>query len=138
METTTKWVNTLAFDSVSGNHVARMDTTTAGGGSDSGMSPKKMLLGALSTCSGMDVVNILNKMKVPFTLLEIVASAEQTEEEPKVFKDISLVYKTDVDKSFADKMERAVDLSQNKYCGIAAMLRKHCEISHTIEYVGSK
>ena len=138
METTTKWVNALAFDGEVNQHVVRMDTTVAGGGTDSGMSPKQMLLCSLSACSGMDVVNILNKMKVPFTLLEIVANADQTDEEPKVFKEIFIKYITDAPQSYADKVARAVELSQDKYCGISAMLRKHCNISHSIEYVEPK
>jgi putative redox protein len=138
METTTKWARALAFDGEANQHLVRMDTTVNGGGTDSGMSPKQMLLCSLSACSGMDVVTILDKMKVPYSSLEIVASAEQTEDEPKVFKEIFLTYKTDAPASYADKVERAVDLSQNKYCGISAMLRKHCTISHSIEYVESK
>jgi putative redox protein len=115
-----------------------MDTTVQGGGTDSGMSPKQMLLASLSACSGMDVVTVLDKMKVPYSMLEIVADAEQTEVHPKVFKEIFLTYKTDAPESYADKVSRAVELSQDKYCGIAAMLRKHCNITHTIEYVQSK
>lgn len=135
METTTKWAKALAFDTQANEHVVRLDTTVAGGSLDSGMSPKQMLLGSLSACSGMDVIMVLDKMKVPYTSLEIVATAEQTDEHPKVFKEIFLTYKTDAPQSFADKVERAVELSQNKYCGVAAMLRKHCAIHHSIEYV---
>ena len=136
MQTTTKWVKALAFDGQSEEHVVRLDTTVAGGSLDSGMSPKKMLLCSLSACSGMDVIIVLDKMKVPYTKLEIIAEAEQTDEDPKVFKEIFLTYKTDASEEHADKVARAIDLSQNKYCGIAAMLRKHCNINHTIEYVG--
>lgn len=138
METTTKWVKALAFDGEANQHSVRIDTTAKGGGTDSGMSPKQMLLCSLSACSGMDVVSILDKMKVPYKVLEIVAKAEQTDEDPKVFKEILLEYKTDAPLAYADKVARAVDLSQNKYCGIAAMLSKHCNISHTIEHLDSK
>lgn len=138
METTTKWVKALAFDGMANEHVVRLDTTVEGGGLDSGMSPKRMLLCSLSACSGMDVITVLDKMKVPYTMLEIVASAEQTEDHPKVFKEILITYKTDAAASYADKVSRAVELSQDKYCGIAAMLRKHCNIKHTIEHVAVK
>ena len=138
MQTTTKWARALAFDGEVNQHVVRMDTTVEKGGTDSGMSPKQMLLCSLSACSGMDVVGVLDKMKVPYSMLEIIASAEQTEEHPKVFKEIFLTYKTDAPLSYADKVIRAVELSQDKYCGIAAMLRKHCYITHTIEHVEAK
>ena len=134
MKTTTKWVSHLAFDSTSdNNHTVRLDTTVDGGSLDSGMSPKKMLLSALDGCSGMDVVDILNKMKVPFSKMEIEAEAEQTTETPAVFKWIKLIYKSDVDATQLDKLKRAVELSQEKYCGIAAMLKKHCAIEYSIE-----
>ena len=138
METTTKWVKEIAFDGIAGEHIVRLDTTVNGGGSDSGMSPKQMLLCSLSACSGMDVISVLNKMKVSYTSLEIIATAEQTDDHPKVFKEIFIKYKTDAPVSDADKMIRAVELSQDKYCGIAAMLRKHCAIHHTIEHVSAK
>jgi len=137
MQTTATWVKALAFDAQSDNQVVRMDTTVEGGGLNSGMSPKHLLLSSLSACSGMDVVSVLDKMKVPYTRLQIVAAAEQTDEHPKVFKEIALTYITDADKIYADKVQRAVELSQEKYCGIAAMLRKHCNITHTIEYVAT-
>ena len=81
----------------------------------------------------MDVVDILNKMKVPFTKMEIEAESEQTTETPTVFKWIKLIYKSDVSADQSDKFKRAVELSQEKYCGIAAMLKKHCAIEYSIE-----
>jgi len=90
-------------------------------------------LSALAGCSGMDVVDFLNKMKVPFSKMEIEAEAEQTTETPAVFKWIKLIYKSDVDAAQLDKLKRAVELSQEKYCGIAAMLKKHCAIEYSIE-----
>ena len=138
MQTTTKWAKALAFDGEARQHSVRIDTTVEGGSLDSGMSPKQMLLCSLSACSAMDVVSVLDKMKVPFTTLEIVANAEQTEDHPKVFKEIFLIYKTDAPENFRGKVKRAVELSQDKYCGVAAMLRKHCAIHHTVEHISPK
>jgi putative redox protein len=75
MKVTTTWKEALAFDTNADGHIVRLDTTKEGGGLDSGMSPKKMLLASLCGCSGMDVVDILNKMKVHFTQLSITAEA---------------------------------------------------------------
>jgi len=136
MKVTTNWVDALAFDATSDNeHTVRLDTTKDGGGLDSGMSPKKMILSALCGCSGMDVVDILNKMKVPFSLLQITAEAEQTDDQPKVFKSIDMVYSCKVDKENEDKLKRAVSLSHEKYCGVSAMLVKHCSINYTIHLI---
>jgi putative redox protein len=136
MKATVNWVDKLAFDVTSDNgHVVRADTTLAGGSLDSGMSPKKMLLGSLAACSGIDVVGILNKMRVAFTKLEIEAEAEQTDSDPKVFVDIRMKYRSDVSPENRDKLERAIHLSHDTYCGISAMLKKHCEITFEIELI---
>src|SRR5688572_20724154 len=108
MKATAKWVEKLAFDVISDNgHTIRMDTTEAGGSLDSGMSPKKALLGTLNVCSGMDVAGILKKMRVEFTKLEVESAAEQTDTDPKVFKDIKMIYKSDIAKEDLDKFKKA-------------------------------
>lgn len=136
MKTTTTWKEALAFDATADSgHTVRIDTSIEGGGLGSGMNPKKMVLGALSACSGMDVVEILRKMRVQFTRLEIDAEAEQREEHPKTYISIRMTYKTDVQESDLDKVKKAVDLSHEKYCGISAMLAKHCPIGYTIERI---
>lgn len=136
MKVTTTWIEALAFDATSDNgHTVRLDTTEDGGGLDSGMSPKKMMLASLCGCSGIDVVDILNKMKVQFSQLVITAEAEQTDEQPKVFKSIDMVYSCKVEKENEDKLKRAVSLSHEKYCGVSAMLAKHCSINYTIQLI---
>jgi putative redox protein len=67
-------------------------------------------------------------MKVPFTKLKIFAQADLVEEHPKVFKDITIVYSIDASPEYEDKVKRAVDLSLEKYCGVAGMLRKNSAI----------
>ncbi len=136
MKIVTTWKEALAFDALSDSaHTVRLDTSLEGGGLNSGMNPKKMLLASLCGCSGMDVVDILHKMKVNFSKLEITAEAEQTNEHPKVFKSIQLVYCCNIAAADADKLQRAVNLSMEKYCGISAMLAKHCTITHSIQLV---
>ena len=136
MKVTANWKEALAFDVLSDNgHTVRLDTTIENGSLDSGMSPKKFVLAGLCGCSGMDVVDILNKMKVSFTKVDVSAEAEQTDEHPKVFKSIQMVYRADVAPADLDKLTRAVKLSQEKYCGVSAMLEKHCAITYQIELV---
>ncbi|MBS1580227.1 MAG: OsmC family protein [Bacteroidetes bacterium] len=136
MKATAKWVSKLAFDVTSdNNHTARLDTTVEGGSLDSGMSPKQMLLASLCSCSGMDVVSILEKMKVSFSNLIIEAEAEQTTEQPKVFTFVNMVYKANIAAIDLDKFKRAVELSHDKYCGVSIMLKKHCAINYTVEII---
>src|SRR5688572_11475584 len=103
MRTTATLVDKLAFDVTSDSgHTIRMDTTEAGGSLNSGMSPKKALLGTLNVCSGMDVAGILRKMRVEFNILEVESEAEQTDTDPKVFKFIKMKYRSDLSKDNID------------------------------------
>lgn len=125
---TTTWVNKLAFDSEVNNHIVRIDGKPPLG-DDTGPGPKALLLTALTGCTGMDVAALLPKMRVAFDSLTIEAEAEQTEEHPKVYKFIKLTFRIsgkDVDE---DKVRKAIELSQEKYCGVTAMLRAHCPIT---------
>ncbi len=110
MQVQINWVNAHAFDlsSPGSNHVVRIDAPVESGGTDTGLNPKKLLLGSLCGCSGIDVVDILKKMKVPFQRIEISAQAEQTDETPKTFRFIHMTYTTDAAPEDADKVARAV------------------------------
>ncbi len=134
MQVQVTWANALAFDlsAPDSAHTIRIDASIESGGTDTGLNPKRLLLGSLCGCSGIDVVEILKKMKVPFEKIEITAAAEQTDETPKTFRFIHMIYKTDAAAEHADKVARAVSLSHEKYCGISAMLAKHCPITYEI------
>ncbi len=129
----TVWKDNMAFESHIDKHTLRIDTT-APLGNDSGPSPKKLLLASLAGCTGMDVVSLLKKMRVEFTGLEMDVDADLTEEHPVVYSEIRLVYRfygTHLDKA---KVEKAVQLSQDRYCGVSEMLRKNSPIVYRIEY----
>ncbi len=130
MKTTTFWKSGLAFDSRFKNNTITMDDAATAGRDDTGFSPKALLLSGLAGCTGMDVVSILDKMKAPYESIRIEVEAEQTEDYPRVFKEILMIYFVKIPAEYEDKVKRAVDLSLEKYCGVAAMLRKHCAI-HT-------
>jgi putative redox protein len=130
MRTTTKWVSEHHFVSEQEGHSITID-----GNRKQGMSPKALLLSGVAGCSGVDVVDILQKMRVPFTKLEVDASAEQTEDHPRVFTEITLVYKLDFAPDDEDKVRKAIELSLEKYCGVAAMLRKNSPVTYTLERI---
>ena len=98
-----------------------------------GFGPKALLLAGLAGCSGIDVVDVLKKMRVEFTEFAIEVKAAQTEDFPKVYKDIYIVYKMKTDKKNEDKVRKAIDLSLGKYCGVSAMLQKNSPIHYTLE-----
>jgi len=130
----TTWKENMAFDSQIDKHTIRMD---AAGllGDDSGPSPKKLLLASLAGCTGMDVVSLLKKMRVPFTNFEMDIDADLTDEHPKVYSEIRIKYRIFGTQLNKEKVKKAIDLSQDKYCGVSAMLEKNSPIVYTIEYV---
>jgi putative redox protein len=81
----------------------------------------------------VDVVEILQKMRVPFESLTVVATADQTEEHPRVFKDILVTYRLQSAPEHREKISKAIELSLDKYCGVAAMLRKNSAIHYQLE-----
>ena len=125
MKTTTIWKGGKAFDSLKENSKIEIDGAA-------GFNPKALLLSGLSACSGIDVVEILEKMRVPFANLQVDAEAEQTADHPRVFKTIHLTYQLETEEENRDKIKKAIDLSLEKYCGVAAMLRKNSDILYEI------
>lgn len=125
MKTTTSWKGGLGFESLQGDAKIEMD-------SQAGFSPKAMLLSGLAGCSGVDIVDILEKMRVSFSNLQIEAEADQTEEFPRVFKEIQLNYIIGTEEENREKVIKAIELSLEKYCGVAAMLKKNSGINYTL------
>jgi putative redox protein len=125
------WVKDIAFDAHINEHDVRMDSRSPEG-TNTGPSPKRMVLAALIVCTGMDVVSLLNKMRVKYVKFRVEGVAPITAEHPKTFAHVQLKYivsGTDIDLS---KVEKAVNLSQERYCGVSAMIRKHCPIDWEI------
>ena len=127
MKTSTKWKHDQAFESSQEGKSIEID-----GDKKEGMSPKALLLSGLAGCSGIDVVDILHKKRVSFSNLKIDVEAEQTEEHPRVFKDIYMTFSLNTDPANESKVKSAIDLSLDKYCGVAAMLKKNSKIHYTI------
>ncbi|MEO6289979.1 MAG: OsmC family protein, partial [Ginsengibacter sp.] len=107
----------------------------AGGGNDLGTSPKILMLVSLAGCTGVDVVSILNKMKVKFSDLSLKVEAHLTEEYPKIYDDVTVIYTIRVNKDHELNVKKAVDLSQEKYCGVSEMFRSFAKLSSKIVYL---
>jgi putative redox protein len=128
MKTNTVWKTGHQFESTDEENKVQIDAER-----ESGINPKAMLLSALASCSGVDVVDILTKMRVDFSGMEIEVEADQTDGQPKVFKDFHMRFRINTADENRDKVIRAIELSLEKYCGVAAMLRKNSEIHYTLE-----
>ena len=130
----TQFKGGMQFRSAVGNHRIIMDAGTADGGNDSGASPKRLMLASLAGCTGIDIVSILNKMKVAFSDFSIKTEAELTDEHPKIYDKVKIVYSIKVPAENKDKMEKAVNLSMDKYCGVSAMFSAFAEVSWEINF----
>lgn len=119
----------------SSNFWIPMDGPEDFGGSNAGIRPKEMLLLSLAGCTGSDVAAILQKKRVKLDGFEMNVEADQTEEHPKVYSTIRLEYVFYGKNIKESDVERAIELSQTKYCGVTAMLEKAVNIEHTYKIV---
>ncbi len=117
------------------NHWVTIDTKKESSGSDAATHPMELVLLALGSCTGCDVVTILQKKKVALHDFEIHIDAERSEEHPQVFTKIHLEF------VFVGKglnpvpLERAIELSQQKYCPVSAMLRPSVPITTSFRII---
>ncbi len=132
---TTTFTGGMTFQSKLDNHTITIDTTEDNGGSDLGPRPKKLMLSALAGCTGFDIVSILNKMRVEFSNFSIDVEANLTKETPTVYNWVKIIYKIQVKDEDREKVEKAVHLSKDKYCGVSAMFEKFADVEFAIEYL---
>lgn len=134
----TTWKENMTFDSlVSGHHVI-MDASKDGGGDNQGPRPKELMLTALAGCTGMDVVSILKKMRVEVSNFNVNIEANVTEEHPKHYDSLHIIYEFTGKDLPLDKLEKAVKLSQEQYCGVSYMYKKAMEVTFEIVVIATK
>ncbi|MEJ5262149.1 MAG: OsmC family protein [Ignavibacterium sp.] len=117
------------------NHWITMDGPEEFGGSNAGIRPKELILISLAGCTGSDVASILQKKRVKLEGFEMNITADVAEEHPQVFTKINLEYVFYGKNLPIKEIERAIELSQTKYCSVTAMLQKAMPIEHTYRIV---
>lgn len=125
------WKNDFVFcgETSSG---ARITFGHTADGTIAGPSPMEMVLLAAGGCTAIDVVHILKKMRVDFDHLEVEVVGERADTHPRVYRTIKLVYTITGKNVPKDKVEKAVKLSQEKYCSVAAMVKGTAEVSYEL------
>lgn len=126
------WKEAMSFETTLNGHKIILDADEAVGGTDKGPRPKALLLVSLAGCTAMDVISILGKMRVQPEAFRIETDGELTEEHPKYYHKLHLRYVFKGKDLPVDKLEKAVSLSQERYCGVSAMLSKAATITHEI------
>jgi len=126
------WKGGMAFETELDGHKLIVDATPESDGNDLGPRPKVLMLVALGGCTGMDVVSILKKMRVEVADLNIRIEANMTEEHPKHFDDMKIIYEFNGENLEVEKLKKAIDMSMDKYCGVAAVYKKAMPVHYEI------
>ena len=128
----TRWLDNMSFESEINGHKVIIDAKEEVGGQDKGPRPKPFMLAALGGCTAMDVISILKKMRVDLKNLNVIVEGELTEEHPKHYTKMHVIYEVEGENLPMDKIEKAVSLSEEKYCGVSAVYKKVIEMTSEI------
>ncbi|OGS40135.1 MAG: osmotically inducible protein OsmC [Euryarchaeota archaeon RBG_13_31_8] len=139
MKATIKQIKGCSFvGKADSNHWVTIDTPKETCGFDAACTPMELVLIALGSCSGADVVSILDKKKVSLNSFEINIDAEQADSYPKVFTKINLEYVFYGQAIKSEHVERAISLSKEKYCSVLAMLKNSVTITSSYKIVNNE
>ncbi|MHB9056148.1 MAG: OsmC family protein [Paludibacteraceae bacterium] len=127
-----EWKGGLAFEADINGHKIITDAPIDSDGQDLGPSPKKLLLAGLAGCTGMDVVSILKKMHINIEKCNITVEGDAREEHPKYYEKMHVIYEFTGKDLPMTKVEKAVRMSEETYCGVEALFRKAIEITSEI------
>ena len=135
---TTIWQGGMKFSSTDNyGHEVTTDAPATTGASFEGLMPSQMLLVALAGCSGIDVTAILQKQRQKLDGLEIKVSGKQNPSPPWFFQNIHLEYLLKGQNLNEPSIERAINLSENKYCSVAKSLRSDCKLTSSYRIISN-
>jgi putative redox protein len=127
------WQHDMAFEADVNGFKIMIDADPAVGGGNLGPRPKPLTLVSLAGCTGMDVISILKKMRVEPEYFNVAVEGDMTEEHPKYYQKINVIYELKGKEIDIEKVEKAVNLSRDRYCGVYALLKAGAEITYEIK-----
>lgn len=127
------WANNMKFETELDGHKLVLDSTPEFGGENLGPRPKALMMVALAGCTGMDVVSVLKKMRVDISYFNLKVEGDLREEHPKKFEAMKVIYEFKGNDLEYEKLEKAVNLSIDKYCGVNANYRDAMKMSYEIK-----
>ncbi len=133
MRVTVKHVGGMAFEGVGQSGEITKIASSVAEAEHAGASPMELVLMGVAGCSGIDIVGILEKMRISFDKFEISVEGERAQEHPRVFTEIRVIYKfwgTDLPE---ERLRRAIDLSFDKYCSVIHTINKVAQVTYTLE-----
>lgn len=136
VEAKVKLVKDMQFEGrATSGHTLTMDADDVSGGHNAGFRPMELLLVGFGGCSGMDVISILRKKRQPVAGLDINIAGEMTDEYPKIYREVHIEYVVKGKGVGKEAVERAIQLSLDKYCSVGATLGKAGTITHSYRIV---
>ncbi|MDR6226914.1 OsmC family protein [Desmospora profundinema] len=136
MKTKLSWEGKMRFEAKTpSGHTVTLDAAPEVGGEDRGARPTELLLSATGACSGIDIVEILRKMRLTVEDFDMEISGERAEDHPRRFTRVHIHYKLTGDLP-EEKVRRAVELSRDKYCSVSQSL--NAEILTSFEINGNR
>jgi putative redox protein len=125
-----KWIDSLRFVATdNAGHSIVMDAPKQSGGEGSGFSPMQLLLIALGGCTGMDVVHIMRKQRQQINGLEVLVYGKRVKEPPRVYNNIRVQYRIKGKDIKENSVQRAIQLSEDKYCSVGTTLRAKAKMT---------
>lgn len=134
-EVKVSWLENMAFKAEINGHEIILDAAEQVGGENRGPRPKPLMLTALAGCTGMDVVSILKKMRVELDDFNVIVEGDLTEEHPKQFSEMHVIYEFKGKDLPLEKLKKAVSLSEERYCGVSALYKKVIEVTSEIKII---
>lgn len=126
---TTKWLGNMSFESSNpSGHSLKIDIAKEDGGDGSGLRPKALMLSSLAGCSGLDVASLFKKMKLEVDEFHIETIANLTDNHPKFYDKVVIEFHFHGSNLLENKLQKAVDLSVETYCGVMEMFRQFAEL----------
>ncbi|WP_457616793.1 OsmC family protein [Lutibacter sp.] len=129
------WKGQMLFESVAPEGSVMIDADEKVGGQGKGLRPKAMMLTALAGCTAMDVASLLKKMRAEVDDFKVEVEANLTDEHPKYYDKVKVTYHFFGSDFKKDKIEKSVNLSVERYCGVMEMFRKFSEVTTEIKYI---
>jgi len=130
----TNWKGDMQFEADAPGGIVNMDAAEDIGGKGKGNRPKALMLASLAGCTGIDVAVVLKKMRLAVDHFSIEVRGQLTEDHPKIYKRTHIVFTFKGKNLDTEKIEKAVTLSFDKYCGVIAMFKSFSEVTREIRY----
>ena len=125
----------MSFEADVAGYKITMDSDPEFGGQNKGPKPKPLMMVALAGCTGMDLVSLMNKMRVEYESLNIIIEGDLTEDHPKHFTKMKVIYEIRGKNIDRKKVEKAVNMSKDKYCGVIHSYKQAMELKYEIKIV---